>query len=125
MRLLRSKIILPNDPSRFVEIPEKAEQREEKKLTPYEQHQENYRKTRERAARYDAPYTYPQEDNNKAALVPLLLIFLVVGIVIFISASSKSCLSRPLDVSEKKPLKTSTPPKIEDPAPTPFPQINY
>lgn len=116
-----AKIILPLEPESRVETPKEPE------LTPYQQYQDNYRKTRERAAQYDAPYTYPQKDNDKAVLVPLLLIFLVVGIVVFISANSKSCLSRPLadDDDAKIPFKTANSPKIEYPVSTPEPRINY
>jgi hypothetical protein len=118
---------LPADRSRLVDIPEREEKASkitEKNLTPWEQHQENYRKVQQRVNQYDAPYTYPQT-NEKSYI--FLLVFGFIGVMLFIilAANSKSCLSRPLEVKEKAPLKTVTTPKIEYPVPTPVPQINY
>src|SRR5688572_29977656 len=86
-----AKIILPDNKEKIAANPD---EKAEKKLTPWEEHQENLRQTRERASRYDAPYTYPEPENKSPIF---LLVFGFIGIMLFIifAANAKSCLSRP------------------------------
>ena len=123
-----AKILLPNDKKLLIEIPdeESAKKDDKPQLTPYEQQQENYRKAKERASMYDAPYTYPQAEKNFASFVPFLIVFGGIILFTFIGANSKSCLSRPLaEKDEKKAFKPINSPKIDYTVPTPLPQINY
>jgi hypothetical protein len=113
-----AKIILPENQDKPVEIPEA-----ENKLTPWEQHQENYRKVKERASRYDAPYTYPQPESRSFAIPAVVGIIGLTLAIIFWAASGKN--SSPANVKEKTLVKTVPSPKIEYPIATPAPQINY
>ena len=101
----KAKISLPDDRQDIAENPEKAVKNEE--LTPYRQYQENYRKSRERADQYDAPYTYPQTDENKPVFRLILGFAAIMLIIIIISANSKGCLSRPLGDDANTPSKTT------------------
>jgi DNA-directed RNA polymerase subunit RPC12/RpoP len=122
-----AKIIFEENKERIVEISDKKENEDENQLTPSEQYRENYRKINERTKQYDAPYTYPQEPENKnnPILGMLFLFFIIGGVIIAVALNFDSCLSRPLDTKEKTPLKTYTTPTIEYPTSTPVPRINY
>ena len=116
-----AKILLEENRDRIVEIPDQP--------TPYEQHQENYRKLNQRVKQYDAPYTYPQDTEPPGRnLVSVLVVFglvAVFGVIVFslfIGSLSKSPTPRP---AEKKTFIPTPYPTIESPATTPLPQINY
>ncbi len=109
-----AKIILPEEKTEKGELP------------PSQRLSENYPKAQERASQRDASFTYPDEKNNKAVLVPLVFMFAVIGAFILIGANTKSCLSRPLaDAETKTPFKTASSPKFEYTVPTPPPSIHY
>lgn len=116
-----AKILLPNSQFGKIEIPAKNDA---KQLTPWEQHQENYRKVQERVNQYDAPNLSPLPEDRSPVMV-LFLGFSLVIIFVVIAVNSDSCLSRPLAVKEKTPPKITTSRTIERPPATPLPKINY
>ena len=121
-----AKILVPENRDRIVELPD------EEKLTPWEQHQENYRKVRERAARYDAPYTNPLPE-DRSYVMPLVLGGIALFLIVAFAVSSDRCGSRPDEVkgnsqpATKVSLKPQawTTPKQPWTTPRPQPKINY
>lgn len=128
-----AKIILSENRDRIVEISDQKSE-DKKQLTPWEQHRENYRKVNERAARYNEPHHYlqnnwpfdaPSSDSEASIfwrIFCLIGVLVAIGIVFF---NSKSCLVRPLDKPEKKTLAMPESPKTPFPTLTPAPSINY
>jgi hypothetical protein len=117
---------LPINKANLIEIPDKETvgKIEENQRTPWEQHQENYRKTKERASAYDAPYTYPLPE-DKSFVFPVIVTFIGLVLAIIFLSNSDKCGSRPEAVKEKTLVKSNVSPRIEYFTPTPLPQINY
>jgi DNA-directed RNA polymerase subunit RPC12/RpoP len=126
-----AKILLSENKENMVEVPDKkdgsAESREST-LTPWQQY---LKKRDENALRYAAMNPAPsyKEPNDSSILVPLLVLFLLMGAIVFLAVSGKSCFYRPLDSTEKiaaAKSKSNSPetsaPVFESPR---YPAINY
>lgn len=113
-----AKILLAENKDNIIEIPNQKE----KELTPWQQHQENYRKLRERTQLYDSPpVNYPEENRN---ILTIIVIF-ALAMLLFGFGLSKGCNYRPLGDNETKVSNNLTSPPIDYSTPTPTPKISY